>query len=76
MRLQGHERGAFTWREGKFVMSTERHPTDSEALVELYRAVVYWVGGLGPGRFRCALADSLPFKACPVGAMCRALPGL
>lgn len=63
MRLQPYETGEFTWHEGNYLISTERHRMDPAALVDLYRAEAYWGGGLEPGRFYCALESSLPIGA-------------
>lgn len=63
MRLQRYETGEFTWPEGDYVISTERHRIDPAALVDLYRAEAYWGGDLEAGRFLCAVESSLPIGA-------------
>ncbi|WP_288950867.1 GNAT family N-acetyltransferase [uncultured Paracoccus sp.] len=67
MRLQHYETGEFTWLEGDFVISTERHRIDLAALVALYRAEAYWGGALEAGRFLCAVESSLPIGAYTTG---------
>lgn len=63
MRLQGYETAEFTWQEGDYTISTERHRIKPAMLADLYRAEAYWGGALEAGRFLCAVENSLPVGA-------------
>lgn len=61
MKLQHFETGEYSWKIGDYMISTERNRIDLVKLLSHFRAEAYWAESLEFGRFRTAIANSLPF---------------